>query len=143
MHPSLSLDRPYGGTILIADDNVDLADLIRSFFRRYHYSVVVVDSGQAAIDHVAQHRAADAIVLDVMMPGVNGWETCRRLRTITNAPILMLSALDSVDNVIHGLEVGADAYLAKPFGLKELKARLEALLRRARPLEVAPQHVGA
>ena len=129
-------------TLLIADDNVDLADLIRSFFRRYQYEVVIVDNGQSAIDYVARHRPVDAILLDVLMPVVNGWEACRCIRAITDAPILMLTVLEREDDVVHGLEVGADDYLAKPFDLTVLKARLEALLHRAGKSEVVRERVG-
>jgi DNA-binding response OmpR family regulator len=129
-------------TLLIADDNVDLADLIRSFFRRYQYEVIIVDNGQSAIDYVARHRPVDAILLDVLMPVVNGWEACRCIRAITDAPILMLTVLEREDDVVHGLEVGADDYLAKPFDLTVLKARLEALLRRVRKSGVIHERVG-
>ena len=89
--------------------------------------------GRAALDHLVEHRV-DAIVLDVAMPGVDGVEVCRRLRSAGDrTPVLMLTARDAIDDRVAGLDAGADDYLVKPFALKELQARLRALLRRAEP----------
>ena len=94
------------------------------------YDVRTAADGRAALDHLVDHRV-DAIVLDVSMPGVDGLEVCRRLRAAGDrTPVLMLTARDAVDDRVAGLDAGADDYLVKPFALKELKARLRALLRR-------------
>ena len=94
------------------------------------YDVRTAADGRAALDHLVDHRV-DAIVLDVAMPGVYGLEVCRRLRAAGyRTPVLMLTARDAIDDRVAGLDAGADDYLVKPFALKELKARLRALLRR-------------
>ena len=119
-------------TILIADDSIEFIDLLQPYLEQYGYRVIPITNGQEAINYVTGSQRVDAILLDVMMPGLDGWETCRRLREITGIPILLLTALDREPHVTHGLDLGADDYLAKPFHLSELKARLEAHLRRAR-----------
>ena len=89
--------------------------------------------GRAALDHLVEH-SVDAIVLDVAMPAIDGLEVCRRLRAAGDrTPVLMLTARDAVADRVAGLDAGADDYLVKPFALKELKARLRALLRRSDP----------
>jgi two-component system response regulator MprA len=98
-----------------------------------HYEVRTAADGRAALDQLVDHRV-DAIVLDVAMPGVDGLEVCRRLRAAGDrTPVLMLTARDAVDDRVAGLDAGADDYLVKPFALRELKARLRALLRRVDP----------
>jgi two-component system response regulator MprA len=93
--------------------------------------VTVAEDGRQALDALAA-SPADAVVLDVMMPGVDGLEVCRRIRRAGDrTPILMLTARDAIDDRVTGLDVGADDYLVKPFALRELQARLRALLRRA------------
>lgn len=119
-------------TILIADDSIEFIDLLQPYLEQHGYRVVSMTNGQEAINYLASSQRVDAILLDVMMPGVDGWETCRRLREITSIPILLLTALGRETDVTRGLDLGADDYLVKPFHLSELKARLEAHLRRAR-----------
>ena len=119
-------------TVLIADDSVEFTEMLQSYLEQHDYKVVPVASGQEAINYLAGNQRVDAILLDVMMPGLDGWEACRRLREITNVPILMLTALARETDVVQGLDLGADDYLVKPFHLSELKARIEAHLRRAR-----------
>jgi two-component system KDP operon response regulator KdpE len=119
-------------TILIADDSIEFTEMIQSYMEQQNYKVIAVASGQEAINYLAGNHRVDVILLDVMMPGVDGWEACSRLREITNVPILMLTALGRESDVVHGLDLGADDYMVKPFHLSELKARVEAHLRRAR-----------
>ncbi len=119
-------------TVLIADDSIELIDLLQPYLEQQGYRVVSMTNGQEAVNYLASSQRADAILLDVMMPGIDGWETCRRLREITGIPILLLTALGRETDVTRGLDLGADDYLVKPFHLTELKARLEAHLRRAR-----------
>ncbi len=119
-------------SVLIADDSVEFSEMLQSYLEQHNYKVVSAASGQEAINFLTGNHRVDVILLDIMMPGVDGWETCRRLREITNVPILMLTALDRETDVVHGLDLGADDYLVKPFHLSELKARIEAHLRRAR-----------
>ena len=94
------------------------------------YEVELAVDGEEALDRLAE-QPADAVILDVMMPGVDGLEVCRRMRAAGDkTPVLMLTARDAIDDRVQGLDVGADDYLVKPFALRELQARLRALLRR-------------
>ena len=120
--------------VLVVDDEPARAHRARARARarRATTSRLAVD-GRAALDHLVEHRV-DAVVLDVAMPGLDGLEVCRRLRAAGDrTPVLMLTARDAVDDRVAGLDAGADDYLVKPFALRELKARLRALLRRAEP----------
>ena len=119
-------------TVLLADDSAEFTDMLQSYLQQHNYRVIAVPTGQQAIEYLSGNQRVDVILLDVMMPGLDGWETCRRLRELTNVPILMLTALDRDVDLVHGLDLGADDYLIKPFHLSELKARVEAHLRRAR-----------
>ena len=115
------------------DDDPDVRDSLGRALRCAGYSVAVAAHGGDALDAVTR-SPVDLIVLDVLMPILDGYGTCRRLRERGNAiPILMLTARDTVDDRVIGLEAGADDYLVKPFALRELLARVRALLRRSRP----------
>jgi two-component system OmpR family response regulator len=116
--------------VLVVEDNLKLAAAIRRGLRYEGLVVDVAGDGEEAL-RVAGATAYDAIVLDVMLPGVDGFETCRRLRREDVwSPVLMLTARDSVDDRVRGLDGGADDYMVKPFSLAELSARLRALVRR-------------
>jgi two-component system KDP operon response regulator KdpE len=119
-------------TILTADDNVDLTDSIRDYLKRYRYDVVAVCNGEDTVNYMTCHGSVGAILLEVMIQGMDGWETCRRLREITNVPILILTSLRHASDIVRGFDLGADDYLLKPFHFDELRARLEACMRRAR-----------
>jgi two-component system OmpR family response regulator len=115
---------------LIVEDELRMASLIRRGLAKEGLAVDVANSGEDAL-WMAQSSKYDVIVLDVMLPGISGFETCRRLRTSgVWAPVLMLTARDSVDDRVTGLDTGADDYLVKPFAFAELLARLRALSRR-------------
>jgi two-component system, OmpR family, response regulator len=115
---------------LIIEDELRMASLIRRGLTKEGLAVDVAKSGEDGL-WMAQASDYDVIVLDVMLPGINGFETCRRLRTSgVWAPVLMLTARDSVDDRVAGLDTGADDYLVKPFAFAELLARLRALARR-------------
>ncbi|EME61838.1 MULTISPECIES: response regulator transcription factor [Rhodococcus] len=119
--------------ILVVDDDRAVRESLRRSLSFNGYSVELATDGQDALEQVAAERP-DAMVLDVMMPRVDGLEVCRRLRsTGDDLPILVLTARDSVSERVAGLDAGADDYLPKPFALEELLARLRALLRRASP----------
>jgi two-component system response regulator MprA len=119
--------------VLVVDDEPSVRGALERALALDHYEVRVAEDGRTALDHLVEHRV-DAIVLDVAMPGVDGLEVCRRLRSAGDrTPVLMLTARDAVDDRVAGLDAGADDYLVKPFALKELKARLRALLRRGDP----------
>lgn len=117
--------------LLIVDDDPRITDLLRRVTAYEGYSVAVAASGDEALQRTLE-RAPDLIVLDIMLPGIDGLEVVRRLRAAgDNVPILLLTARDAVADRVRGLEVGADDYLVKPFAPEELLARLKALLRRS------------
>jgi DNA-binding response OmpR family regulator len=117
--------------ILVVEDEPTLVETLAYNLNRQGYTVVTATDGHAALA-VARREQPDLIVLDVMLPGLDGFEVCRILRQEMNVPILMLTArTDEVDRVV-GLEMGADDYLTKPFSMRELLARVKALLRRVR-----------
>ena len=122
---------PDGGRLLVVDDDPDVRDSLERALRHAGYAVTTAVHGADALDSVAR-SPVDLIVLDVLMPMVDGFDACRRLRARGDAtPILVLTARDAIDDRVTGLEVGADDYLVKPFALRELMARVRALLRRS------------
>jgi two-component system, OmpR family, response regulator MprA len=127
--------------ILVVDDDRAVRDSLRRSLAFNGYQVDLASDGQQALDVMAGQRP-DALVLDVMMPRVDGLEVCRRLRNAgDDIPVLVLTAREAVSDRVAGLDAGADDYLAKPFALEELLARLRALLRRTSPedREVTPE----
>jgi two-component system response regulator MprA len=117
--------------ILVVDDEPAVRNALERALRLESYDVQLAADGREALDLMAE-KPADAVILDVMMPGIDGLEVCRRLRAAGDrTPVLMLTARDAIDDRVVGLDVGADDYLVKPFALRELQARLRALLRRA------------
>jgi two-component system, OmpR family, response regulator MprA len=120
-----------GGKLLVVDDDPDVRDSLRRALRHAGYAVTTAVHGADALDSVAR-SPVDLIVLDVMMPMVDGFDACRRLRERGDGtPVLVLTARDAIDDRVAGLEAGADDYLVKPFALRELLARIRALLRRS------------
>jgi len=118
--------------ILVVDDDARLAASVRRALAYEGYAVEVAADGPAAL-LAARDRPPDLVVLDGMLPGLDGIEVCRRLRAGSDVPILMLTARDGVSDRVAGLDAGADDYLAKPFAYDELLARVRALLRRREP----------
>jgi DNA-binding response OmpR family regulator len=117
--------------ILLVEDDSRLAAMVSDYLGAAGMQVSIAGAGEAALEALAR-EAFDAVVLDLMLPGIDGLEVCRRLRTRSDVPVLMLTARgDSADRVV-GLELGADDYLPKPFEPRELLARLRAILRRGR-----------
>ena len=117
--------------ILVVDDEPAVRRALERALRLDKYEVELAVDGEEALDRLAE-QPADAVILDVMMPGVDGLEVCRRMRAGGDrTPVLMLTARDAIDDRVLGLDVGADDYLVKPFALRELQARLRALLRRS------------
>lgn len=119
-----------GETILVVDDEANILDLARLYLKREGFRVETARDGQQALDQIARLRPA-LVVLDIMLPQVDGFEVCRRVRQESDVPILMLTARDEDVDRIVGLELGADDYLTKPFNPRELVARVKAILRRS------------
>ncbi len=115
--------------LLLIDDSQDMQKLVGMFLERDGYKVIRANNGQEGLRQLAQNQP-DLVLLDIMMPEIDGWETCRRMREISNIPIIMLTAKAQEMDVVRGLEMGADDYITKPFDLSELKARIQSLLRR-------------
>ena len=115
--------------ILVVDDDKNICELLNIYLKTEDYEVVFAYDGSEAIT-TAKKENPDLIVLDVMMPVINGWEACKLIRQFTNVPIIMLTALDSLENKIQGLNIGADDYIVKPFEPTEVLARINAHLRR-------------
>jgi len=124
----MAAERP---RVLVADDDPSMRLLLRRTIEIANCQVVLADGGDAALAE-AQRAPFDLVILDVMMPGLDGLEVCRRLRASSAVPILLLTALTTEEDIIRGLDAGADDYLAKPFSVGELLARVRACLRRAR-----------
>lgn len=118
-------------TVLIVDDEPKIRDTVRSYLERDGYSVLVADTGQRGIE-AASRATPDLVVLDLMLPDLPGEEVARSLRVVSEVPIIMLTARSSEEDRVAGLKLGADDYLVKPFSPRELLARVEAVLRRAR-----------
>ena len=116
--------------ILVAEDDSKQAELVRRYLEREGHSVVVVHDGRTAVDE-ARRRRPDLLVLDVMMPRVDGLDVCRIVRAESDTPIIMLTARTTEDDLLLGLDLGADDYLTKPYSPRELVARVRTILRRA------------
>lgn len=130
--------------ILVIDDDLELNDLLRDYLSNNGFMVNTVDHPEDGLAHI--HREMpDAIILDVMLPDMDGFSVCREIRKESTVPILMLTAKGDVHDRIVGLEIGADDYLSKPFEPRELVARLRSILRRKGNAEVenALEHYGA
>jgi len=118
------------GAVLVVEDEQAIADLVRAYLKRDGFGVVWARSGEAALEELSRHPVR-LVVLDIGLPGIDGFEVCRRLRARTSVPILILSARDDEVDRVAGLEAGADDYVTKPFSPRELVARVKAILRRA------------
>jgi DNA-binding response OmpR family regulator len=133
-----------GERILVVDDEAHIVDLARLYLEREGFTIEAAGDGRSALDLITR-SAPSLIVLDLMLPEVDGWEVCRQVRAVSEIPILMLTARDDDVDKIVGLELGADDYMTKPFNPRELVARVKAILRRAdrpTPSGSAPIRVG-
>jgi len=121
--------------ILVVDDERKIRDLVRLYLEKEGFTVGEAEDGRKALD-LYQDGQWNLIVLDLMMPGIDGWEVCKEIRRISNIPIIMLTARDDEMDRVLGLELGADDYVAKPFSPRDLVARVKAVLRRT---QAAPE----
>jgi len=128
------------GTVLLVEDEPSVGELVRGYLMRDGYRVVWVRSGEEALVELDRHRVR-IVILDIGLPGKDGFDVCRDMRARSNVPILMLTARDEEPDRIVGLEVGADDYLTKPFSPRELVARMKAILRRSEPQEAKEKSV--
>jgi two-component system, OmpR family, alkaline phosphatase synthesis response regulator PhoP len=131
-------------TILLVDDEQHIIDLVQMYLEQDGFQVSSANDGAVALQRILSEKPS-LVVLDLMLPGLDGWEVCRRVRAQSDVPIIMLTARgDDIDKIV-GLELGADDYLTKPFNPRELTARVKAILRRTipRPAETSAENVDA
>ena len=117
------------GKILVADDDKNIAELLRLYLEKEGYSVVIAGDGEEATAKFAAENP-DLVLLDIMMPKLDGWQVCREIRKKSNCPIIMITAKGETFDKVLGLELGADDYVVKPFDSKEIVARIKAVMRR-------------
>lgn len=130
--------QPPRATVLVVDDDAEIRKLLRLYLEREGHRAVEAADGQTALEH-ARREAVDLVLLDVMLPGIDGLEICRRLREVSDTPIMLLTARSGDADKVLGLDLGADDYVVKPFSPRELMARVRAQLRRRRlPAPPAP-----
>ena len=116
--------------VLMVDDESRMRKLVSDFLTRKGYQVIEAGDGEEAIDKFYEDKNISLVILDVMMPKMNGWDTCRQIRKNSNVPIIMLTAKSDEASELNGFDCGADEYISKPFSPKILVARVEAILRR-------------
>jgi two-component system, OmpR family, response regulator MprA len=134
-HPPPGTQHPAPPRVLVVDDDPRMLSMMRRVLEVDGYSVLIADEGDAALDTL-RRESIDLLILDVMLPGSNGFEVCRTVRRNSALPILMLTARDEAIDKVTGLDCGADDYVVKPFDNDELMARVRALLRRVQPRQV-------
>ena len=115
--------------VLVIDDDINICELIRLYLEKEGYEVLTVYNGRSGLDAFGE-SAPHIVILDIMLPGIDGWQVCREIRKVSNIPIIMLTAKGETFDKVLGLELGADDYMVKPFEPKELVARVKAVLRR-------------
>jgi len=121
------------GPILIVEDDTNTAALVKTYLEREGFITIAAADGESALRQ-ARLEKPGFVILDIMLPKIDGWEVCRRLRTFSNVPVLMLTAREEEIDRVTGLALGADDYVVKPFSPRELVARVKAILRRGRPV---------
>ena len=126
--------------IYVVDDDDEIRTLLKSYLEKHQFTVFTAESGEAFLADFDPNQHIDLVILDIMLPGQDGFSVCRGLREQSQVPVIMLTAnSDEMDRII-GLEIGADDYLAKPFNPRELLARMKAILRRMEQIEVSEHH---
>jgi DNA-binding response OmpR family regulator len=121
--------------VMIVDDESRMRKLVKDFLRREGYEVIEAENGEQAVDIFFKNPKIDLILLDVMMPKLDGWQVCEMIRQYSKVPIIMLTAKDSEKDELKGFELGVDEYISKPFSPKILMARIAAILRRTNAVE--------
>lgn len=116
--------------ILVVDDDLNICELLRLYLTKEGYNVVIANDGQSAVS-TFQEESPSLVLLDIMLPKLDGWQVCREIRKFSETPIIMLTAKGEVFDRVLGLELGADDYVVKPFDTKEIVARIKAVLRRS------------
>ena len=116
--------------ILVVDDDLNICELLRLYLTKEGYTVVIANDGQSAVS-TFQEESPSLVLLDIMLPKLDGWQVCREIRKFSETPIIMLTAKGEVFDRVLGLELGADDYVVKPFDTKEIVARIKAVLRRS------------
>lgn len=124
--------------ILVVDDDTNICELLRLYLEKEGYNVIIANSGMQAVKLFAEHQP-DLMLLDIMLPELDGWQVCREVRKYSNKPIIMLTAKGETFDKVLGLELGADDYITKPFEAKEVLARIKAVLRRTTSAAAAPE----
>src|SRR5215469_7131842 len=127
-------------TILVIEDEKSISQLVQLYLEQASYRVVVAADGPSGLGLHTREQPA-LVILDLMLPGLDGWEVCRRIRQQSSTPVLMLTARQTEEDRIQGLDLGADDYVTKPFSPRELVSRIRAILRRAAPPE-SQEHDG-
>lgn len=127
--------------ILVVDDESRMRKLVRDFLVRQNYEVLEAGDGEEALDIFYEDKDIALIILDVMMPKMNGWEVCKEIRETSKVPIIMLTAKSDESDELMGFDLGVDEYISKPFSPKILVARVEAILRRANKIGVAAENI--
>jgi DNA-binding response OmpR family regulator len=127
-------------TVLIVEDDINTADLVALYLRREGFQALTASDGEQGLALAARYRP-DLVILDLMLPKVDGWEVCRQLRQMSDVPVIMLTARDEEIDRVAGLTLGADDYVVKPFSPREIVARVMAVLRRAQPYKDSPEKV--
>ena len=125
-----------GKKVLLVDDDVYIREVVRRVFVRVGADVTVASDGQEGLQKFFEAQP-DLVILDIMMPNMDGWETCRQIRLTSDTPVVLLTSLSSDDEIVRGLEAGADDFVSKPFKPDVLLARSRAVLRRAKPSSVS------
>lgn len=125
-------------SVLLVEDDDAIADMLRGFFERDGYRFLHALTGEEAIERL-RIRPVSAILLDINLPGIDGIETCRKIREFSQTPVIMLTARDTEVDKVLGLEIGADDYVTKPFSPRELMARIKAVLRRSEEPPAKPR----
>ena len=123
--------------VLVVDDEAELLIVVRRILELEGYRVITADNGKTTL-HLVEQQMPDLVILDIMLPGMDGFTVCKRIREFSQTPIIMLTAKDEVEDKLKGFELGADDYLPKPFSRKELLARVKAVLHRSQAIVALP-----